>query len=266
MKWIPKNRNFYYMVLTDALLVVICFYLAYLFRFEFKIAPHELAAFLRTLPFVVIVKISVFALFHLYKGMWRYTSLNDLVNVIKAVLTSSFLIILGVLMVHRFQGYPRSVFIVDGFLTFLAIGGIRTVIRLYFAKKSGSAAFPSLRPETQEDNRKRVLIFGAGDAGEKAVREIRDNPRLGYNVAAFIDDDPSKIGRSIHNVPVVDDIKGLHKAVETLNVEEVLIAIPSAGSHMRQIVAACKGCGVPFKTLPGIGELIEGKVSVTPRF
>jgi len=203
MKWFPGRSNLYYMLLIDALLVVICFYLAYLFRFEFEISPSEFTAFARSLPYVVIAKIAVFALFHLYKGMWRYTSLNDLVNVIKAVLTSSFLIILGVLMLYRFQGYARSVFIIDGFLTFLAIGGIRMTIRLYFAKESGSVVFPSLRPQTQEDDRKRVLIFGGGDAGEKAAREIRDNPRLGYNVVAFIDDDPSKIGRSIHSVPVV---------------------------------------------------------------
>ena len=106
---------------------------------------------------------------HLYRGMWRYTSLNELVNVLKAVLTSSFLIILGVLMVYRFQGYPRSVFIMDGFLTFLAIGGIRMVIRLYFTRENGSGTFPSLRPQTKEDDRKRVLIFGEG----MQVRSLR---------------------------------------------------------------------------------------------
>ena len=257
-----RHRNLYYMLPSDALLVVMCFYLAYLFRFEFAIPPNALSTFARTWPNVLIVKMVVFALFHLYRGMWRYTSMRDLINVSKAVFTSSLLIVLGVFISHHFKGFPRSVFIIDGFLTFLAIGGIRMVIRLYFAKKSGSIVFPSLRPQTQEDDRKRILIFGGGDAGEKAVREIRDNPRLGYNVVAFIDDDPSKIGRSIHNVPVVGDMKGLNKVVETLNVDEVLIAIPSAGLRMRQIVAACKGCGVPFKTLPGMGELIEGKVSI----
>ncbi len=166
MRKFLRHRNLYYMVPSDALLVVMCFYLAYLFRFEFAIPPNALATFLRTLPYVVIVKISVFALFHLYKGMWRYTSVTDLVNVIKAVLTSSLLIILGILMLHRFQGYPRSVFIIDGFLTFLAIGGIRMVIRFYFAKESASAAFPAFRSQTQGDDRKRILIWGAGDAGE----------------------------------------------------------------------------------------------------
>jgi len=168
--------------------------------------------------------------------MWRYTSLNDLVNVIKAVFTSSLLIVLWVLMVHRFEGYPRSVFMIDGLLTFVAIGGIRMVIRLYYAKESVSETLPSHQSQRQQNHRKRVLIIGGGDAGEKAAREIRDSPRLGYKAVAFIDDDLSKIGRSIHNVPVVDNIKGIGKTVKTLNVDEVLIAIPSAGLQMRQIV------------------------------
>lgn len=251
------------MLLLDALLVVMCFYLAYVFRFEFSIPPNELSAFSRTWPYVLIVKMATFAFFRMYKGMWRYTSLVDLFNVIKAVFTSSILIIIGVLMVHRFQGYPRSVFIIDGFLTFLAIGGIRVVIRLYFAQKSGVMAFPIPWAKRREDDRKRLLIIGAGGAGEKAVRELRDNPRLRYDVVAFIDDDSYKIGRSIHNIPVVDDLAGLNKAVETLDVDEVLIAISYAtGPQMKRIAEACKTCGAPFKTLPGIGELIEGKVSI----
>lgn len=262
MKWFSRDQNFYTMVLTDAVLVVVCFYSAYLFRFEFVIPPNELTAFAKTLPYVVIVKIFVFALFHLYRGMWRYTSLNDMVNLMKAVFISSLLIILGVLLIHRFQGYPRSVFIIDGFMTFLAVGGVRMLIRLHFAKESGTIAFPALRVQTHENDRKRVLIIGAGDAGEKAVREIRDNPRLRLKVVAFIDDDPSKIGRTIHDVQVVGDMKGLKNAVENLKVQEVFIAIPSVGTRMRGIVDACKECGVPFKTLPGMGDLIDGRVSV----
>jgi len=256
-------RNLYYMLLLDALLVVACFYLAYAFRFEFSIPPNELSAFSRKWPYVLIVKMVTFASFRMYKGMWRYTSLVDLFNVIKAVFTSSILIIVWVLMVHRFQGYPRSVFIIDGFLTFLAIGGIRVVIRLYFAQKFGVMAFSVPWARRQEDDRKRLLIIGAGDAGEKAVRELGDNPRLRYDVVAFIDDDYYKIGRSIHNIPVVDDLAGLNKAVKTLDVDEVLIAISYAtGPQMKRIIEACKRCGAPFKTLPGIGELIEGNVSI----
>lgn len=262
MKWISKDRNFYTMVLSDAVLVALCFYLAYLVRFEFAIPSRELENLAITLPYVVILKIAVFALFHLYRGMWRYTSLSDMLNAIKAVAASSLLLILGILVIHRFQGYPRSIFFIDAVLTFLAIGGIRMVIRLYFARESGSVAFPVLRSQDPENGKKRILIIGAGDAGEKAIREIRDNPRLHYRVVAFADDDPLKIGRTIHGVPVVGGMQGLKKTVEDLKVAEVLIAIPSAGPRMREIVDLCKGCGVPFKTLPGMGDLIDGRVSV----
>jgi FlaA1/EpsC-like NDP-sugar epimerase len=270
-----RHSNLGYMLPLDGLLVVMCFYLAYLFRFEFSIPPNELSTFAKTWPYVLVAKMGIFALFHLYRGMWRYTSLEDLVNVMKAVFTSSILIILGVIIIQRFQGhptyffilkgfeYPRSIFIIDGCLTFLAIGGLRVIIRLYFTRQSNLMVFPSLRAKNREDNRKRILIIGAGDAGEKAVREIRDNPRLRYSVVAFLDDDSQKIGRSIHNVPVVGDLAGLEKAAKKLNVDEVLIAIPSAASPlMRRILEGCKECGVPFKTLPGMGELIEGKISI----
>jgi len=257
------NRNFYFMVLMDALLVVSCFFLAYLFRFEFQIPEKELASFARTWPYVLIIKMASFFFFRLYKGMWRYTSLVDFVNVVKAIVASSLVLMAGILLVYRFQGYPRSVFIIDGFLTFVAIGGIRVVIRLYFAQKAGVVAFRIGGAQEQAENKKRLLIIGAGDAGEKALRELRDNPRLKYQIVGFIDDDSYKIGRSIHSVPVVDDLSGLKNAVDTLNVQELLIAIPSAtGPQMRRIVDVCKGCGIPFKTLPGLGEIIEGKVSV----
>ena len=262
MRRLQGNDNLYRMLLADGVLVAVCFYVAYLFRFEFIIPERELETFVRTLPFVVAVKMAVFSLFHLYRGMWRYTSLIDLIVIAKAVAVSSVALVLGVLLLHRFQGYPRSIFFIDGILTFLAIGGIRMGIRLYFARESGSVAFTELRSRTLEDGTKRVLIYGGGDAGEKALREIKDNPRLRYHVVAFIDDDSSKIGRTIHGVPVVDNVKGLKKTVGNLKVEEVIIAIPSAGTRMREIVDACKGCGVPFKTLPGMGELIEGKVNV----
>jgi FlaA1/EpsC-like NDP-sugar epimerase len=250
------------MLFVDALLVAACFYLAYAFRFEFSIPPKEFSSFSKILPYLLIVKIATFAFFHMYRGMWRYTSLADLFNVIRAVFTSSALIIIGVHMLHRCEGFPRSIFIIDGFLTFLAIGGIRVAIRLCFAQKSGGA-FPVPWTRSPKGYRKRLLIIGAGDSGEKALRELNDNSKLNYDVVAFIDDDPNKIGRSIHNIPVLDDLKGLDKAVKTLNADEVLIAISYAtGPQMKRIVDACKRCGAPFKTLPGLGELIEGRVSI----
>jgi len=253
------RRNFWIMVAVDAVLILGCYYLAYLFRFEFDIPKENMAAFQQSWHFIILIKISLFAFFHLYSGMWRYTSLVDLMNVFKAVFTSSLLIVLVVLMVYQFQRYPRSVFIMDGFLTFLAIGGVRVAIRLYFARGAGIQTFPAIRRRTPEG--RRLLIIGAGDAGEKVLREIRDNPELKFEPVGFLDDDPGKQGKAIHGVPVLGPVEGMHSISSEF--DEILIAISSAkGEEMRRIVTACESTGKRYRTVPGIGELIGGKVSV----
>jgi len=107
------------------------------------------------------------------------------------------------------------------------------------------------------------LIIGAGDCGEKIFREIRDNARLQYNVVGFLDDNPVKVGMKIHGIPVLSDIRAIETAGQKVNAEEALIAIPSANSkEIRRIVEICDESGLKFKTIPGMGELINGKVSV----
>lgn len=259
MRKIVRSRNFYYIFFTDVVLVMASFHVAYLFRFEFSIPAGELHTLAKTLPFVLLVKIFTFYFFHLYHGVWRYTSLVDLMNVAKAVFTSSLLIILGVLMIHRFQGYPRSVFLIDMFLTFLTIGGIRVAIRLYFARQTGIEVFSTIRGVKRKG--KRLLIIGAGAAGEKVLREIRDNPGLKMDPVGFLDDDPGKQGLSIHGVPVVGTFEEIDLFKEDF--DEILIALPSArGEEMRRVVDLCDRTGKRFRTLPSLGELINGKVSI----
>ncbi len=110
---------------------------------------------------------------------------------------------------------------------------------------------------------KNLLIVGAGNCGEKLYREIRDNSTLHYNVVGFVDDDPGKIGMKIHGLPVFGPIKDIEIAAKKVSAYEILIAVPSANSQqMRYIVENCKKCGITFKTIPGMGELIDGKVTV----
>ena len=259
MKYLIHNRHFYYMLLMDVILVAGSFYSAYLIRFEFSIPGEYLSTFFKALPYVLVVKMCSFSFFNLYRGMWRYTSLIDLVNVCKAVFTSSLFIIMAVLMVHRFHGYPRSVFIIDGFLTFLTIGGIRVAIRLYFARRSGFEIFPAIRMGERE--RKRLLIIGAGDAGEKLLREIRDNPGLKFEPVGFLDDNPDRQGRAIHGVPVLGTLENMVRLRESF--DEVLIAVPSSkGEEMRRIVEICERTGKRYRIMPSIGELIDGRVSI----
>jgi FlaA1/EpsC-like NDP-sugar epimerase len=242
---------------------------AFLIRFDFDIPELRFNQWKQLLPYIIIVKLIIYFLFDLYRGMWRYTSISDLFNIIKASTFSSLLIVFLIVFRTRFVGYPRSVFIIDWCLTVLLISGFRLGIRLYFEvikeQKTwdivSRTLFGSLRKKAPDC--KNLLIIGAGDCGEKIYREIRDNTLLRYNVVGFLDDDKGKRGMKIHAIPVVGQIEDIKNISKKLSADEALIAIPSAGSQqMRRIVNLCKDSGIEFKTIPGMGELINGKVTV----
>jgi len=256
-----KNRHFYLMIASDVVLFFLAHVMAYLIRFEFAPNQTELWQFMVVLPWLIPMKSVVFFLFGLYRGMWRYTSVRDFWRLAEACLVSMLLIMAVILFVYRFQEFSRAVYLLDAGFTFLLAGGMRMAIRSYFAAEERKQAGrdDSVYPK----HRKKVLIIGAGAAGEKILREIFDNYQIHYDVAGLVDDDPQKMGRTIHGVPVLGTVEKLPEIVERENIEEVLIAIPSAGGEkMRRIVDICKGCNVFYKTLPGIGEIINGRVSV----
>ena len=264
------RRNFLVILGIDALLLAVAWYGAHLLRFNFDIPTNYLSVMKRVFPVIITFKIVTFYFFDLYRGMWRYTSITDLLNIIKAASISCFLIISFVLFSTRFKGFARSVFIIDWCLTILFISGLRLSVRLYFELISqdkpwriavGTLFWP-LRQKRA--NCKNLLIIGAGDCGEKIFREIRDNARLGYNVVGFLDDHPSKVGMKIHGVPVIGVIRDIEMVAKSIRADEALIAIPSAKSEqMRRIVGYCKESGIEFKTVPSMGELINGKVTLS---
>ncbi|MGD0020748.1 MAG: nucleoside-diphosphate sugar epimerase/dehydratase [Smithellaceae bacterium] len=206
------------------------------------------------------MKIIVFLSSGIYRGMWRYTSIRDFWLLARACLLSTLLILAVILYMSGFKGYSRAIFIVDGALTFLLIGGKLMAIRSYFARYANPRIREELFPKVTY---KKVLIIGAGAAGEKILREIFENNQLHYKVIGFIDEDPQKKGRSIHGVHVLGNLGIITSVLEKEGVTEILIAIPSAkGDQIRNIVETCKDCNVSYKILPGIGELIDGRVSI----
>jgi len=256
MKYLIRNRNFYLILAGDISFIIIAFIAAHMLRFEGNIPAEYWAGLKKMLPVIVIVKVGVFFIFKLYAGMWRYASLVDLFNVVKASVSSSLIIILFVLFLYRFEGYSRSVFLIDWILTLFLIGGIRAGIRIVLSNNLRS--FFSFR---DSGDCKRMIIVGAGGAGEKVLREIHDNPGLNYNVIGFLDDDPYKRGKAIHGVPVL----GTPGQVQQFKsyFDEVLIAIPSArGEVIRKIVSACERIGKRVRIIPNMGELIGGKLSL----
>lgn len=262
-------KNFLIVLAIDVFLVAFAWYFANLLRFNFDIPLDSMAAITRLVPIILGTKLVIFYLFDLYKGMWRYTSMVDLLNIIKASGISSLLVVTLVAFTHGLAGFARAAFIIDWGLTIFLIAGYRLGIRLYFwlGPKDRLSSFRFLTlfklKKGGRSGAKKLLILGAGDCGEKIYREIQDNAGLRYEVVGFLDDDLTKVGKLLHGVPILGTTSELKSFAQRIGAEETLIAIPSATSaQMRALVARCEESGLPSKTVPGMGELIDGKVSV----
>jgi FlaA1/EpsC-like NDP-sugar epimerase len=261
-----KNSRLYLMVLIDASIFVMAYTGAYLLRFEFALTSRDLAQIMLVLPWLVPLKLAVLFAFGLYRGMWRYSSLHDLWRLALGWLFSTLLAVSIVLFVYGFTGFSRAVFLLDGLLSFIMTGGARVAIRTCYSAKTGSKGAPFLslkRFSLKPPGLKRILVIGAGGSGEKLLREIFDNPHACYEVVGFLDDDPGKRGRAMHGVPVFGAVDLLPVVLRKHNIEQVFISIPSAsGAEMRRIIDICKGCRIAFKTLPAIGQILDGHVSI----
>jgi FlaA1/EpsC-like NDP-sugar epimerase len=259
---LARNRNFWITLLGDVCLVLAAYYCAYLIRFEGSVAAGQRMLFLQTAWWMVLLKIGCFLGFDLYKGMWRYFSIHDVINVVKACVLAFVLTAMMILALHRFDGFSRSVFLIDMLLCLLFVGGFRLAIRLALASRHKTWKGRVIRKHNP--HLKNMVIVGAGSAGEKLLRELNENPELNYDVVGFVDDDPKKFKQTLHGVPVLGSLQELGEIIREYQVHEITIAVPSATARqMRRIVSFCKSTGVQFKTLPGLGELIEGRVTAT---
>ncbi len=177
------NPKFYLMILGDIVLFCAALIISYLFRFEFNINQIQTQQIQNLLFWIIPLKLILFFNFGLYRGMWRYTGLNDFWKLSNAAFFSTLLIMGIILFRHRFQGFSRAVFLIDGALTFLLAGGVRMLIRFYFQRQFTTNFVPlSLK---SKKHTKKILIIGAGDAGEKIFREISENQSLNYQIKGF---------------------------------------------------------------------------------
>ena len=250
-----RNRLIIVFVMTS-LIVVGSLLLAYAIRFDFSIPSTYWARIGSLIPAVLVVKLIVFWQFGCFKGWWRYVSMPDLVQIVKANFLGSFVFVSYAVLVYRLDQIPRAVLILDGIFCFLAVGGIRFVTRAF------REYYLPLQQGT-ELRQTRALIIGAGDAGQLIAREVRSNPQLDLDVIGFIDDDPVKRKGTFQGLNVLGSQVDLKKIVNEHGVDEIIIAIPSAsGVQIREIVERCRESNVKFRILPGVGELIDGRVSI----
>jgi FlaA1/EpsC-like NDP-sugar epimerase len=225
---------------------------------EYPIGFQKSGLFFRLL---LLPKYRYFTIFGLYRGMWRYTSTADLINITKAVCVSSGIIIMSVLYLNRFTGFSRSVFFMDGIFTFLFLCLHRGTIRYLFQNNKLMSLFAQ---DSGRADKTRLLLIGAGAAAEKVIREIRDNVNVPYEVVGLVDDDYKKHGLKIHGIPVVGGVDSLQECIARTRAEELLIAVASASAdQIKRIVDLCQKSKTKFKVLPSMGEIISGKLSVT---
>ena len=259
-----KNRNFYVILAGDLALFAASLILAYGLRFSLNIPAKDWGRIVFLLPFLLPTKAVVFFLMGVYRGMWRYTSIPDALRLVKASVLATLTVMTALTLVQQFWGYSRSVFVADCIFTVFFCGGFRLAIRILATNKRTMLKFWDREPEDNLPVRHvRLLIIGAGDAAASIIREIQGNPRSPYDVVACIDDDSRKHGQTLLEVPVRSPIDKLLFFVSRFQADEILIAMPSVvGEEMRRIVGICKTAGIPFKTLPSLGGLVDGKVTV----
>lgn len=209
-------------VCLDVVLIVTAYYTAYLLRFEGDLAL-ERPLFIESLPVVIGSQLFAFALFRVYQGVWRYTSLSDLFRLGQAVSVGSTIAVLLVLFIWRFEGYSRTIFVLDWLLLFSFVAGSRLSFR---------ALGELVRPGT--DHTERVLIYGAGDGGLMVAREFANNRALGGRVVAFLDDDRGKHNATILGVPVAGGFDRLAEIIDQRRVARVVISSSRVGLEREQ--------------------------------
>ncbi len=223
---------------------------AFLLRFDARIPPVHWAHLTCALPIWVVSKTIVFRLCALDRGWWRFVSIHDVGRLALGNLAGSVLSF-GLIRLLAPASFPRSLYLLDLIICFLAITGVRVFTRIILE---------SLTEVRQPGSDKRTLIYGAGTAGLMLLREIRSNPSLHYRIRGFIDDNPKKRGALIQGMPVLGPGSDLGRLVSKHQIDEVLVALPSAsGAQMTRILQLCHDAGVRCRTIPGLGEIVEGR-------
>ena len=251
-----RNR---YVFIADVLITALAVWAAYGIRFGWLFIQYRSEFFL-FLVAAVVIKLPVFYLFGLYRRYWRYAGYWDLVAIVLANSAGSAILMVFMyssLLLHVITGLPRSVLALDWILAVTMTVGCRASVRAV-------AETMAVLPRQQMTPNRNVLIVGAGDAGAMVAREMQKNPQLGLRPVGFLDDARDKAHQQIYGLPVLGSIASMSAVAQSRRVDEVVIAIPTAGGRtVRSVAERCQALGIPSRVMPGFYELLDGQVNVS---
>ncbi|WP_459129358.1 polysaccharide biosynthesis protein [Guggenheimella bovis] len=237
----------YSLVLVDALIIVLSYWIGLHIRFSVKefIELYQNIVF-QWMALIVAIKLIVYIATGLYRIMWSFASVKEYMYLFVMSAIANFISIAILILIN--SRIPKGIYPVVVILDAFFLAGVRVLYRVArgpnLFKKNGTA--------------KRLLIVGAGEAGDLVLREVRRNPHLGYNIVGFVDDDKKKIGRTIHGVRVAGGREDLARLVETYEVDEIIIALPSASDEDRKdIIERAYTTKAKVRTVPGVYQFIS---------
>jgi FlaA1/EpsC-like NDP-sugar epimerase/lipopolysaccharide/colanic/teichoic acid biosynthesis glycosyltransferase len=248
--FVVKWRRPFIMAL-DVLLIAAANYLAFVLRFDGILPSQEFNRFQETLLALIGIRMVVFTICKLHQGLWKYTSIWDLQNILSGVLASTIIFYGWVYWGMGMNDYPRSIYVIDSLLLIGFLAGVRLPSRIF-------------REKLIYRKKKRVLIVGAGDSGERVVREMKSRPEYHCQPIGFVDDQIILMNKRIHGVRVLGTLGDLPKLIEMYKPEDVVVAVPSASpTFLRRIINQLEPYQVSIKTLPDIRDLLTDQSMVS---
>lgn len=248
-----KKKQSILFIVLDLIVMNLSFILALYIRFEGQIGLNYFKMYKENIIGILVIKLVILYLFKLYKGLWEYASIDELIEVVLAtliggIISVAYIIILG-------ANIPRSVYVMVTLFDMVFIGGTRFFYRIYRRLKNRAL---------RTSNDPRILIIGAGAAGVMVLNEIRSYEGKKFVPIAFVDDDPLKRGKVINRIPVVGNRYDIVSICEKYNIDEIILAMPSAKKiDIKNIIAECSKTKCKTRTLPGVYDLIDGKATIS---
>jgi FlaA1/EpsC-like NDP-sugar epimerase len=251
--FVIRNRRAV-LITTHFIQIAMAYYLAFVIRLESVISAEYLNMMLSYFPIMVLIRLILFSRAGLYKDMWGYSSVGDMMKVLRSITVGSVIFFVVIRYGLGDKTFPVSIYILDWLLLIIIAGGSRLLIRVFreylHAQPSG----------------KKILIIGAGDAGEIIVRDIKSSLRSSYEPIGFIDEDPHKKGFMIRGVPILGPIRSIPGIIEKHEPEEILITLSSSdSSNIRKIYELCMPYNISIKKLPEMSEILNGNIAVTKK-